>query len=35
MPPIRTINLDDTALLEAVSRKTDQAIAVLRRIADD
>ena len=35
MPPIRTINLDDTALLDAVSHKTDQAIAVLRRIADD
>lgn len=33
MPPIRTINLDDTALLDAVSHKTETAIALLRRIA--
>ena len=35
MPPIRTINLDDGALLDAVSHKTDQAIALLQQIADD
>ena len=35
MPPIRTINLDDTALLDAVSHKTELAIAVLQQIADE
>ncbi|MFB0936776.1 MAG: phosphoadenylyl-sulfate reductase [Propionivibrio sp.] len=33
MPPIRTINLDDTALLDAVSQKTELAIALLKKIA--
>ena len=33
MPPIRTLNLDDTALLDAVSRKTEQAVALLKKIA--
>ncbi len=33
MPPIRTINLDDTALLDAVSQKTELAIALLNKIA--
>ncbi len=35
MPPIRTINLDDTALLDAVSQKTELAIALLKKIATD
>ena len=35
MPPIRTINLDDAALLDAVSRKTEQAVALLKKIATD
>ena len=35
MPPIRTLNLDDAALLDSVSRKTEQAATLLQRIADD
>lgn len=35
MPPIRTINLDDTALLDAVSHKTELAVALLGKIAAD
>ena len=35
MPPIRTINLDDTALLDAVSQKTELAIALLRNIVSE
>ena len=33
MPPIQTINLDDTVLLDAVSHKTELAIALLQKIA--
>ena len=34
MPPVRsTLNLDDTALLDAVSRKTERAVALLQKIA--
>lgn len=35
MPPIRTINLDDTALLDAVSQKTELAIALLSNIVSE
>jgi len=35
MPPVRTINLDDTALLDSVSHKTELAIVLLKKIAAD
>jgi len=35
MSPIRTINLDDAALLDSVSHKTELAVALLKRIASD
>ena len=35
MPPVRTINLDDAALLDSVSHKTELAIALLKKIAAD
>jgi len=35
MPPVRTINLDDAALLDSVSHKTERAITLLQRIADE
>ena len=35
MPPVRTINLDDAALLDSVSHKTERAITLLKRIADE
>ncbi len=35
MPPVRTINLDDAALLDSVSHKTELAIALLKRIAGE
>ncbi len=35
MPPIRTINLNDAALLDSVSHKTELATAVLQQIADE
>lgn len=35
MPPLHILNLDDTALLDAVSRKTEQAVTLLKRIATE
>jgi len=35
MSPIRTINLDDSALLDLVSHKTELAVALLKKIASD